>query len=146
MLQPRIVPALIVLVVSGCGGGSNSTPTGPSGPQSTTVSGTASTSDTGGCSGPGHQIQTGTGDITVTAVQSNEPRIKVQVCHPTAANHNTDCTVPPFKSLAIGEGVTATLKGGSAQTVTVFPEACGAAGAAAASSISYTIRINYPGS
>jgi hypothetical protein len=146
MVQRRIVSALIVLVVGGCGGGSNSTPTGPSGPQSTTVSGTASTNDTGGCSGPGHPLQTGAGDITVTAVQSNAARIKVQVCHPTAANHNTDCTVPPFASLAIGEGVTATLKGGSAQTVTVFPEACGAPGSPPASSINYTIRINYPGS
>jgi hypothetical protein len=66
------------------------------------------------------------------------------VCHPTAANHNTDCTIPPFASVAVGGNVSATLKGGRSQTVTVYPDACGRAGTFPAADLSYTVNVSYP--
>lgn len=131
--------------MASCGGGSSpTTPSTPAGPQTTAFSGTATTNGTGGCGGNSHTLATGTGQITVGVTQASAPRIKVQVCHPTAANHNTDCTVPPFATIAPGQPVAATLKGGRDQVVTVFPEACGAAGNPPASTVTYTISVTYP--
>lgn len=76
--------------------------------------------------------------------QASAPRVKVQVCHPTAVNHNTDCTVPPFATIAPGQPAVATLKGGRVQVVTVFPEACGAPGTPEPATVTYTIAVTYP--
>jgi hypothetical protein len=70
--------------------------------------------------------------------------VSVQVCHPTAQNHALECTVPPFARLSVGESLTATLRGGRAQVVTIFPDGCGAPGAAAAT-ITYTVTVTFPG-
>jgi hypothetical protein len=139
--------AAIWLLAAACGGGGggSSTPTAPAGPQTNTFSGTATTNGTGGCSPGAHTVFTGTGAITVTVTQASAPRVKLQVCSPTAANHATDCTVAPFASLAVGESVTAQIKGGSNQSVAVFPEACGSPGNPPASSVNYTITATYPG-
>ena len=137
---------LLILGANGCGGGTPNTPTPPpSGPQTVTFTGSASISNTGGCSGPGHAISTGTGALTVTLVQSSAARVAVQVCHPTAVNHALECTVPPFAAVAVGSAVTATLKGGAAQVITIFPETCGQPGTPPATTITYTIRADYPG-
>jgi hypothetical protein len=66
-------------------------------------------------------------------------------CHPTAVNHATECTVPPFARIAVGSSVSATLKGGTAQVITVFPEACGQPGTPPAATVTYTIRADFPG-
>ncbi len=116
----------------------------PSGPQTTSFTGTASINGTGGCGGNAHTLSTGAGEITVSVTQASAPRVKVQVCHPTAANHNTDCTVPPFATISPGQPVVATLKGGRVQVVTIFPEACGAPGTPEATTVTYTIAVTYP--
>jgi microcystin-dependent protein len=147
MKTPRLATLMVLLSLSpacGGGGGGPTTPTAPAGPQSSTLSGNASTNGTGGCSSGGHALSTGNGTITVTVSQASAPRIKLQICHPTAVNHATECTVPPFASLAVGEAASATLKGGRSQVVTVYPEACGSAGGSA-SSVTYTIIVTYPG-
>ncbi len=137
---------LLIGLIAGCGGsGGGGTPTAPPGPQTATLTGTASTNGTGGCSASGHPLATGTGSITLTVTQASAARIKVQVCSPTAVNHATECTVAPFASLAVGESVTATLKGGRNQVVTVYPEACGSPGSPPASTVTYTVTAAYPG-
>ena len=139
--------ALIVLF-SACGGGGSSAPTPtppPSGPQASTFTGSASTNGTGGCSSTGHSISTGTGTLSVTLVQSSAARVAVQVCHPSAVNHALECTVPPFALVTTGSAVSATLKGGQAQVITVYPEGCGLPGTPAAVTVTYTIRADYPG-
>jgi hypothetical protein len=83
--------------------------------------------------------------VTVTLVQSSAAKVAVQVCSPTAVNHALECTVPPFAVVAVGNAVTATLKGGAAQVITVFPETCGQPGTFPAATITYTIRADYPG-
>ena len=133
-------------LAAACGGGGGATPpTAPGTPQSSTLSGTASINGTGGCSSSGHPLSTGAGTITVTVTQANAARVKIQVCAPGAVNHAAECTVAPFASLAVGESVSATLKGGRSQVVTVFPEGCGSAGNPAATTITYTVTATYPG-
>jgi hypothetical protein len=134
------------MCLGACGGGTAAptpTPT-PSGPQTSVFSGSASLNGTGGCSSPGHAIATGAGTVSVTVTQSSAARVALQVCSPTAVNHATECTVAPFASVAVGSAVSATLKGGSAQVITVFPDGCGAAGSPAVT-VTYTISATYPG-
>ena len=83
--------------------------------------------------------------MTVTLVQSSAAKVAMQVCHPSAVNHALECTVPPFAVVAVGSAVTAPLMGGAAQVITIFPEACGQPGTPAATTITYTIRADYPG-
>lgn len=118
----------------------------PSGPRTETFSGSAFTNDAGSCGGTGHSrtLSTSDGTITLSLTQASAPRVKVQVCHPTAANHNTDCTVPPFATIGGGQNVSATLKGGRVQEVTVYPEACGAPGNPPASAVTFTVSVTYP--
>lgn len=150
MSSTRTLAAAVPLTffLAGCGGGGGGgTPTGPPpGPRTSTFSGTASTNGTGGCSPGAHTVLTGAGSITVAVTQASAPRIKLQICHPTAVNHATECTVPPFASIAVGESVTATLKGGSSQSVALFPESCGSPGNPPASSVTYSVTVTYPGS
>jgi hypothetical protein len=78
-----------------------------------------------------HAITTGTGNLSVTLVQSSAAQV--------------ECTVPPFARIAVGSSVSATLKGGTAQVITVFPEACGQPGTPPAATVTYTIRADFPG-
>lgn len=133
-----------LLVLAGCGGNGNPPTTPPPVPQTSTLTGTASTSDAGGCSSPGHTLATGTGSISLTVTQASAARIKLQVCHVAQTDH-TQCTVPPFASLAVGESLTATLKGGRDQVVTIYPDACGSPGNPPASTVTYTVSATYPG-
>src|SRR5688572_30074709 len=130
----RAVRRRALVILMGCSAGCSSSPTAPppGGPQTLTVSGTATTSDTGTCSNSGHFISTGTGAITVALVQSSAAAVKVQVCHPTAVNHALECTVPPFAVVSGATPVTAAIRGGSSQTVTVFPTSCAVSPPAAA--------------
>jgi hypothetical protein len=145
--------AAVLLASVACGGGSGSGPTTPTpapipgtgGTTSTTFSGTSSYNGAGGCSSPSrHDFSAGEGTVVVTLTQASAAAAGVQVCHPTAANHNTDCTIPPFASVAVGGNVSATLKGGRSQTVTVYPDACGRAGTFPAADLSYTVNVSYP--
>lgn len=145
---------LVMALLSGCGGGSGgagpTTPTpapapGSGGTTTSTFTGTSSYNGGGGCSSPSrHDLSAGEGTIEVTLVQASASAARVQVCHPTAANHNTDCTIPPFASVALGGSVSAVLKGGRSQTVTVYPDACGRAGTFPAAQLSYTVSVAYP--
>ena len=145
-LASLTVPLILVVACGGSGGGGSPTgPPGASGPQSSTLSGSASTNGTGGCSPGSHTLSTGVGTMTITVIQASAARVKLQVCHPAAVNHATECTLPPFASVAIGEAVSATLKGGPNQVVGVFPDACGSPGNPPASSITYSVSVTYPG-
>ena len=140
-----VVMTLTVLGFAGCGGGGNGTPTGPpAGPQTNSFTGTASTNGTGGCSPGAHTVVTGAGAITITVTQASAPSVKLQVCHPTAVNHATECTVPPFATIAVGGNISATLKGGASQSVAVFPDTCGSPGNPPAATVTYTISVTYP--
>lgn len=130
--------------LAGCGG-YDGPPTDPNpGPQTSTLTGTASTDAAGGCSTPGHRLTTGAGSITLTVAQASAARVKLQVCDVTQTDH-TQCTVPPFAAVAVGESVTATIRGGRDQSVSVYPEACGSPGSPPATSITYTVSATYPG-
>jgi len=48
-------------------------------------------------------------------------------------------------AVGVGESTSGTLKGGRAQVVSVFTEACGTPGNPPADSITYTIAVTYPG-
>jgi hypothetical protein len=145
-----LAAALLASVACGGGGGPTTAPTpapnpGTGGSTSSTFSGTSSYNGAGGCSSPSrHDFSAGEGTIVVTLTQASASAARVQVCHPTAANHNTDCTIPPFASVAVGASVSATLKGGRSQTVTVYPDACGRAGTFPASDLSYTVNVSHP--
>ena len=139
------VPVFLLAACGGSGGGNPTGPSTPSGPQSSTLSGSASTNGTGGCSPGSHTLRTGAGTITLNVTQASAARVKLQVCHPSAVNHATECTLPPFASVGVGEAVSATLKGGRDQVVAVFPDGCGSPGNPPASSITYTVSVTYPG-
>jgi hypothetical protein len=107
--------------------------------------GTAQISATGGCSNAGHAFDTGEGSLSITLVQSSgNEQVAVQVCHPTATDHATQCTVPPFHRIAVGMTLRATVKGGRAQVLTVYPGACGVGGTPMAASVMYTVRLEHP--
>lgn len=144
-LASLTVPLSFLVACGGSGGGTPTGPSTPSGPQSSTLSGSASTNGSGGCSPGSHTLQTGAGTITINVTQASAPRVKLQVCHPAAVNHATECTLPPFASVAVGEAVSATLKGGRDQVVAVFPDGCGSPGTPPASSITYSVSVAYPG-
>jgi hypothetical protein len=131
--------------LSGCGdSGSAPSPT-PSGSRTETFSGSAQIGAGGmTCSSnAGHPFTSGQGDLVITLVQSTDTAVAVQVCHPTATNHATECTVPPFHRLGVGLTVRATLKGGRSQVLTVYPQLCGAPGAVP-TSIDYTVSVEHP--
>ena len=146
-----IAAALFASVACGGGGGGPTTPPTPApnpgtgGSTSSTFSGTSSYNGAGGCSSPSrHDFSAGEGTVVVTLTQASASAAGIQLCHPTAANHNTDCTIPPFAPVTVGGSVSATLKGGRSQTVTVYPDACGRAGSFPASDLSYTVNVSYP--
>jgi hypothetical protein len=142
------------MVAAGCGGGGSPsttplpsptptpTPT-PGGTITGTFTGTARYR-AGGCSSSGHDLSVGEGTIAVTLVQATAASVQLQVCHPTAVNHATECTIPPFASLMVGATVSATLRGGRAQTVTVYPDPCGRPGTFPDTEVTYTINVAYP--
>jgi hypothetical protein len=70
--------------------------------------------------------------------------VKLQVCDVAQTDHSL-CTVPPFLSVAVGASVTAPIKGGRDQSVSVYPDECGSSGNPSASSVNYTITATYPG-
>jgi hypothetical protein len=110
-----------------------------------TFSGRAQLSAAGGCSSPGHAFNSGEGTLAITLIQSSDnTQVAVQVCHPTATNHDTQCTVPPFHRILVGNTLRATLMGGRAQVLTVYPSGCGRPGPATAADISYTVTVEHP--
>lgn len=108
--------------------------------------GSARTTATGGCSvlNPPHFISAGEGTMTVTLTQSSAPRMQLQVCSTSEADHR-NCTVPPFVLLPVGQSVTATVKGGRSQSVTLFTEGCGGATATPTDPITYSVTVVHPG-
>lgn len=138
-----------LLACSACGGGGGGAPSSPDAPTggtaTTTFTGTSRYSETGSCSSPSrHDLSAGEGEVAVTLTQSSASGVRLQVCHPTAANHNTDCTIPPFATLALGATTSAPLRGGRSQTVTVYPDACGRPGTFPSAEVSYTVTVTYP--
>jgi hypothetical protein len=147
MMERTPVGLFVLLFLCACGGsgGSPNGPTGQTGPQTETFTGTAQISATGVCSNDGHAFNTREGNLSITLVQSsNNEQVAVQVCHPTATDHATQCTVPPFHRIAVGMTLGGTVKGGAAQVLTVYPGACGTGGTPAAASVTYTIRLEHP--
>jgi hypothetical protein len=69
--------------------------------------------------------------------------VAVQVCHPTAVNHDTECTVPPFHRIDVGRTLGGTIKGGRDQVLSVYPRDCRIPGAAAIT-IDYTVSVEHP--
>jgi hypothetical protein len=145
MVKRGSTALFVLMALGGCGGGSGSTPTGPTGPQTETFSGSAQLSATGGCSNVGHPFNSGEGTVAITLVESSgSVPVAVQVCHPTATAHDSQCTVPPFARVAVGMSVRVPLKGGRAQVLTIYPEACGRTGTPTATSITYTVTVEHP--
>jgi hypothetical protein len=144
MLERASAAAFVLMALCGCGGGSGS-PTGATGPQTETFTGTATLTPSGVCSNTGHPFNSGEGNLAITLVQSsgNVP-VAVQVCHPTATNHDAQCTVPPFARVELGMTLRAALKGGRAQVLTIYPAGCGAPGADTAATVAYTVTVEHP--
>jgi hypothetical protein len=141
-----------MIAAAACGGGGSPsmaplpTPTPsptPGGTITSTFTGTARYR-AGGCSSPGHDLSVGDGTIAVTLVQATAASVQLQVCHPTAVNHATECTIPPFATLMVGATVSAPLRGGRAQTVTIYPDPCGRPGTFPDAEVTYTINVAYP--
>jgi hypothetical protein len=107
--------------------------------------GSAQTSSNGGCSvlNAPHFLNAGEGVLTVTLTQAGAPRMQLQVCSTTEADHK-NCTVPPFVLLPVGQSVAATVKGGRSQSVTLFTEGCGGAGASPTDPIAYSVTVVHP--
>lgn len=128
-----------------CGGGGIVSPT-DTGPRTATFSGMTRIANNGVCSSLSgrHDFDAGAGMVTVTLTQAAAARLQVQVCAASEVNH-TNCTVPPFVTLPVGQSVSATVKGGRVQTVTLYPEACGAPDSPPGDPISYTVTVVFPG-
>ena len=142
----KLTTVCAAMAIAACGGGGSGPPMGPSGTQTETFTGTAQIVGAG-CSGSGstHPFNAGEGNLTVTLVQSaGSVSLAVQVCHPTAVNHALECTIPPFARIAVGETVSALLKGGRAQTLVVYPSSCGTPDQAPTPPIPYTVRVTHP--
>lgn len=137
--------ALLYPGLCACGGGGSVSPTDP-GPRTATFSGMTRIANNGVCSSLGgrHEFDAGAGTVTVTLTMAAAPRLQLQVCASSEVNH-TNCTIPPFVSLPVGQSVSATLKGGRTQTVTLYPENCGAPDSPPGDPISYTVTVAYPG-
>ena len=110
-----------------------------------TFAGSTRIAENGGCSSltPSNEFSAGAGTITLMLVQASAPRLMVQVCAVGEANH-TQCTVPPFSILAPGQGLSATVKGGRTQIVTLYPEGCGGPDSLPTPPITYTISVVHP--
>jgi hypothetical protein len=142
----RLGAIVFMLTVSGCGGGGSAPAAPNAGPRTVTFTGSARTSTNGGCSaiGPSHIVDAGAGTLTVTLTQAGAPRMQLQVCATSEADHR-NCTIPPFVLLSVGQSATGTVKGGRAQAVTLFPEGCGGPGATPTDPIPYSVSVVHPG-
>ena len=140
----RFSAAVFMLSLYGCGGGGSTAATPSPGPQTTTFMGSARTAANGGCSGNAHIVDAGQGTLTVTLTQAGAPRMQLQVCSTSEADHR-NCTVPPFVLLPVGQSVSATVKGARPQSVTVFTEGCGGPTATPTDPIAYSISVVHPG-
>jgi hypothetical protein len=114
----------------------------PAGSRTESFSGTGQLDGSGGCSSAGHRFTTGQGNLAITLVTSTGPTVAVQVCHPTAMNHDSECTVPPFQRIDVGQTLSATVKGGRDQVLSVYPPGCGTPGTPA--TIDYTVSVEHP--
>jgi hypothetical protein len=145
MTQSALGTGFALLLLWGCGGSSPS-PAGPGTPpgtQTESFSGTASVSAAGACRSTGHAFRSGEGNLAITLVRSTDNLpVAVQVCHPTAVNHATECTVPPFQRIELGMTLRPTLRGGRDQVLTVHPRSCDAPGPAA--TVDYTVSLEHP--
>ncbi len=139
----RFSAVVFMLSLCGCGGGGTGPTTTDTGPRTSTFTGSARTTASGGCMGNGHHVDAGPGTLTVTLTQAGAPRMKVQVCSASEADHR-NCTVPPFVVLPVGQAVSAAIKGARPQTVTVFTDGCGGSDATPTDPITYSISVVHP--
>jgi hypothetical protein len=137
--------ALIAVALAGCGGGSS--PAGPppgGGTTTSTFMGRARTTDANGCIGEAHRITAGAGAVSVTLVQSNPagPMV-VQLCSPTAVNHDTDCTVNRSR-IDVGQTLNGTVTGGTQQDLVLNTADCGPARPVTPVEVAYTVSVLFP--
>lgn len=148
----RVLGATLFCVgLCACSGGAGGT--GPAsanpadmGPRTAMFSGLTRIANNGACSSLSarHEIDAGAGTVTVTLTQAGAPRLQLQVCALNELNHN-NCTIPPFATLPLGQSVSALVKGGRSQAVTLYPEGCGGADATPGDPIAYSVTVVYPG-
>lgn len=107
--------------------------------------GMARIASNGTCSSltPGNVFNAGAGMVTVTLTQATAPRMQVQICATMETDH-TNCTVPPFALLTVGQSLSATLRGAREQAVTLYPEGCGGPDSPPSDPVSYTVSVVYP--
>ena len=137
----------IVAGVTACGSGS-AAPTAPpaAGSGTETFTGSTRITETGGCSSDrGHAFETGEGVLSIMLVESTgSVGVATQLCDPVADNHEVDCTIPPFARIGVGQTVSATVKGGRFQTLTVYPAGCGTSASEPTAPLTYTVRVVHP--
>lgn len=142
-LKRHLACAIALTTVASCGG-SSPAPAPSGGTRTDTFSGTATVNTGGGCSPGSHPFQTaGTGTIVIQVAQSSLPSVGIQICHPGALNHATDCTVPPWTTITAGGTLSATIRGARSQTISVSPAGCDTTTVTAAT-VAYTINVTYP--
>ena len=135
--------ALVTAALATCGGGTPGGPQ-PGGTRTDTFSGTGTVNTGGGCSPGSHGFNTaGSGTIVIQVAQSNLPNVGIQICHPGALNHATECTVPPWTTIAANGSLTATIRGARAQTISVTAAGCDTTTVTAAT-LNYTVNVTYP--
>lgn len=140
----RLAVLLPLVHLAACGGGP-AAPATDGEPVTRTFTGSTRVAENGGCASltPSNAFNTGEGTLTLRLEEASAPRLMVQVCAVGEANH-TQCTVPPFAILATGHGLSATVRGGRTQIVTVYPEGCGGRDSLPTPPITYTISIVHP--
>ena len=136
--------ALAVLAAAGCGGSSPAAPPPAGGTTTSTFMGRARTSDMNGCSGDVHRISAGAGPVSVTLVQAAPagPMV-VQLCSPTAVNHDTDCSVNRAR-IEIGQTLNGTVAGGAQQDLVLNTADCGPTRPATPAEVTYTVSVVFP--
>lgn len=146
-MLPRILFTLLSMAGAvGCGGASRSAsaPTA-TGSGTETFTGATQITESGVCTGARHAFETGEGVVGITLVQSSGGvSLAAQLCDPVADNHEVDCTIPPFARIDVGQTVTATLKGGRFQTLTLYPGGCGTPASTPTALLAYTVTVVHP--
>jgi hypothetical protein len=143
--MPRNFAALMAVAVAGCGGGSSpAAPPPPAGTTTSTFMGRARTTDTNGCTGDVHRISAASGTVSVTLVQAAPAGpLVVQLCAPTAVNHDTDCTVNRSR-IEVGQTLMGTVAGGAQQDLVLNMADCGPSRPVTPAEVAYTVSVVFP--
>jgi hypothetical protein len=106
--------------------------------------GRARTTADNGCTGDVHRISAGGGSVSGTLVQATPSGpLVVQLCSPTAVNHDTDCTVNRSR-IEVGQTLMGTVTGGAQQDLVLNTAGCGPTRPVTPAEVAYTVSVAVP--